>query len=222
MKISSKILATAALVVSSPAVAATDDFQQWTTVSVNAPLGGGFLGSAEIVGRFTDNADRLGQLESRVQIGRRVSKSVVVWLGYVHLVSYAKAGRDGIEEQAVEQVSWTVGRFLGGTLSSRTRFEQKFQRGVSKTAFRVREQVRLSVPLHEKGPNALIWVEPFVSLNDTSAVRSGLDQVRSFAGLDVPLFKGANVEAGYLNQYLNRPSGDRSNHTLSVTLGYRF
>lgn len=216
-------MAACCALVATPATAAIDDFNQWTTVSVSGPLGsGGVLGSAEVVGRFVDDANRLGQVEARVQIGHRFSKSVTLWAGYVHVVTYAETARNGIEEQAVQQLSWNMGRFLGGTLSSRTRFEQRFQRGASKIAFRVREQVRLSVPLHDQGPNAIFWVEPFVSLNDTALVRSGIDQVRAFAGIDVPLFKRANLEAGYLNQYLNRASGNRSNHTLSVTMGYRF
>ena len=202
--------------------AATEDVQSWTTLSLSGKLTDGLMGSAEVVGRFTNNVGRLGQVEARTQIGHPVSKNVTLWLGYVHVVTYAKTGRDGIEDQAVQQISWNMGKLFGGSLSSRTRLEQRFQRGVTDVAVRFREQVKLSIPLKKKGLSAVVWVEPFVSLNRTSAVRPGIDQVRSFAGLGFKLSKHADIEAGYLNQYLNRANGDFSNHTLSVSLGYKF
>ncbi|UVO54238.1 DUF2490 domain-containing protein [Sphingomonas sp. SUN039] len=203
-------------------MAATEDIQGWSTASLTGKIADGVLGSAEVVERFTNDASRLGQLEVRTQIGHPVSKNVTLWLGYVHVVTYARTGRDGIEDQAVQQISWNMGKLLGGSLSSRTRLEQRFQRGVTDVAVRFREQVKLVIPLKKKGLSTVLWVEPFVSLNRTSAARPGIDQVRSFAGLGFKLSKHADLEAGYLNQYLDRANGDFSNHALSVSLGYKF
>ena len=85
----------------------------------------------------------------------------------------------------------------------------------------MREQVKASVPLghHVAG---IVWVEPFFALNQTSSVRSGFDQLRSFAGISVPLSKRVEIEAGYLNQFLPRASGDIHNDTVPVTLYVRF
>ena len=215
----------AALVIASvPTIAdaATQDTQGWGSVTVSGKVADGVLASGELIGRMTDDAGRLGQIELRAHVGHAISKSVTVWIGYVHVVNYAKTGRDGIEEQFMQQLNWNIGKVLGASLSSRTRLEQRFQRGVDDTAWRFREQVKLAVPLARFGPNAVIWVETFVSLNRTSAVRPGIDQVRSFAGLGFKLSKHADLEAGYLNQYLNRPNGDFSNHALSLSLGYKF
>jgi Protein of unknown function (DUF2490) len=217
------LLGAAALVVLAPvtADAAADDLQQWSTISVQGKLADGVIGAAEVVARFTDDVGRLGQLEMRAAVGHPVSKAITLYVGYVHTVTYAKVGRDGMEEGVFQQLNWNMGRVLGGALSSRTRFEQRFQRGVSDVALRVRSQVKLSVPLKDKGPNFVVSVEPFVSLNSTDAVRSGLDQVRSFAGVGFRVSKRAEIDVGYLNQYLNRPSGDRSNHAISVSLGFK-
>jgi hypothetical protein len=181
----------------------------------------GVLASGELIGRLTDEAGRLGQFEIRAHLGHAFGGNITVWIGYVHVVNYARTGRDAIEEQFMQQLNWNMGKVFGGTLSSRSRLEQRLQRGVADTAWRFREQVRWSAPLAKAGPSAIVWVEPFVSLDSTSAVRPGIDQLRSFVGLSFKLSKHADLEGGYLNQYLNRPNGDFSNHALSLSLAYR-
>jgi hypothetical protein len=202
--------------------AATDDLQQWSTLSVQGKLGENILVSGEVVGRFTDDIGRLGQLEIRTAVGTPLSKKVTVWVGFVHVITYAKTGRDGLEETPFAQLNWNMGKFLGGSLSSRTRLEDRFARGASNMALRARSQVKWSKPLKAKGPNAVVWIEPFYSFNRTSAVRPGIDQVRTFAGVNFKLSKHAELDVGYLNQYLNRATGDRSNHALSASLGFKF
>ena len=204
------------------AQAAIDDLQQWSTVSVQGKLADKVNGTAEIVGRFTDDIGRLGQLEMRALIGTPISKKVTVSVGFVHVITYAKTGRDTLEETPFAQLNWNMGKLFGGALSSRTRLEDRFQRGASGMALRARSQVKWSMPLKDKGPNLVLSVEPFYSFNRTSAVRPGIDQVRTFAGVNFKLSKHAEMDVGYLNQYLNRATGDRSNHTLSVSLAYKF
>jgi len=74
----------------------------------------------------------------------------------------------------------------------------------------------------ERHVAGIVWVEPFFALNQTSSVRSGFDQLRSFAGISVPLSKRVEIEAGYLNQFLPRASGDIHNDAVPVTLYVRF
>lgn len=215
-------LAVGAVLAAAPARAAIDDLQAWPGIAISGRIADGLLGTEEITARVTDDVGRLGQLEIRTQLGHPVSKSVTLWVGHVRLITYARAGRDQIEDQAVEQVSWVIGDVFGGTLASRTRLEQRFQRGVGEIAWRAREQLRWVRPLRKDGPRAVLWIEPFVSLNRTRGVPDGLDQLRSFAGVSVPVGKGVDLEAGYLNQYLNRRPRDQSNHVLSTTLNLRF
>ncbi len=218
-KIGAAILLAAAPVA---AQAATEDFQQWSTFLVQGKLADKVIGTAEIVGRLTDDVSRLGQLELRGVIGTPVSKKVTISVGFVHVVTYNKTGRAGIEETPFAQVNWNMGKLFGGSLSSRTRLEDRFARGASNMALRARSQVKWSKPLKANGPSAVLWVEPFYSFNRTSAVRPGIDQVRTFAGLNFKLSKHADMDVGYLNQYLNRATGDRSNHTIAVNLSYKF
>ena len=195
--------------------------QPWPTFNITAPLGKGWSISGEVVGRIDRDGTGPSQLETRLQIGHAITRSVVLWAGYVHVVSYPPLGRAGLEDQAVEQLNWKAGSIAGISFSSRTRLEQRFQRGVGATNWRVREQVKASVPLgrHVAG---IVWVEPFWALNQTSGVRRGFDQLRSFAGISVPLSPHVDIEAGYLNQFLPRASGDIRNDTVPVTLYVRF
>jgi Protein of unknown function (DUF2490) len=204
------------------AQAATDDLQQWSGLSVQAKLADKVNGTAEIVGRFTDDIGRLGQMEIRGLIGTPVSKKVTVSVGFVHVITYAKTGRDTLEETPFAQVNWNMGKLLGGSLSSRTRLGDRFQRGASNMALRARSQVKWSKPLKANGPNAVLSIEPFYSFNRTSSVRPGIDQVRTFAGVNFKLSKHAEMDVGYLNQYLNRATGDRSNHAISVSLAFKY
>lgn len=195
--------------------------QPWPTVYVSAPIGKGWSLSGEVVGRADREHAGPSQLETRLQLGHSIGRDLTLWVGYVHVVSYPPLGRVGLEDQVVEQLNWKAGSIAGITFSSRTRLEQRFQRGANTTNWRVREQVKASLPLghHVSG---IVWVEPFIALNQTSSVRSGLDQLRSFAGISIPLGRRVEIEAGYLNQFLPRASGDIHNDAVPVTLSIRF
>lgn len=206
------------MMIAAPTHAATKDHQLWMSLVATGRISKTVLVSADVVSRYADDAGRLGQLVLRGQIGTPLSRTVTAWVGYARAITYAKSGSNAIEERSFEQVNLALGTIGTARLSSRTRLEQRFQHGVGDTAWRLRQQVRLVVPLRPRGPSAIAWVEPMVSLNTTDGVRSGFDQVRGFAGIGVPLDKQFDVEAGYLHQYVNRAAGDRSNHVLSLSL----
>lgn len=212
------LYATVILSSAAPACAATKDSQLWTSIVVSGRISETVLVSGDVVSRYADDVGRLGQLVLRGQIGTPLSKTVTAWVGYAHAITYARSGPKAIEERSFEQVNWALGTIGTARLSSRTRLEQRFLHGIDAPAWRLREQLRLVVPLRVRGPSAIAWVEPMVSLNATTGVRSGIDQVRGFAGVGFPLDKHFDVEAGYLHQYVNRAAGDRSNHALSVSL----
>ncbi len=82
--------------------------------------------SGELVSRFTDDAQRLGQLEKCALFGFTLFKNVTIWLSYVHVVTYAKTGANGVEDQSMEQVTWDMGKIFGAALFSRSRFALRF------------------------------------------------------------------------------------------------
>ena len=204
------------------APACADPVQPWPTVSVNASLGGKWRGAVEIVGRISDDSTRPSQVEARFQIGRTLGEHVTLWAGYVHVVSYNDGRRAGIEDQAVEQLGWNPGRIGPFDLATRTRIEQRFIVGNDRTAWRLRAQLRAALPIGRSRVSAVLWAEPFVALNRTAATGRTFEQLRAFAGVSVRVSKHADIELGYLNQRLYRPSGNVVNHAIPLVLSMRF
>jgi hypothetical protein len=200
--------------------AQAEDIQPWPSMLVIAPLGDGWQASGELIRRVGRTSAFNPQHEYRAQLGRTIAPGLVLWAGYVHFDTYRATASNVRENQIVEQLNWT-GFAVGALhLSSRTRLEQRFVQGVDRTAWRMREQVRLIDPVLPK-VNALVWVEPFVALNRTEASPTALDQIRIFAGVALPITKRVDVEVGYLHQLLHRTTGNVVNHTVPVSLTVR-
>lgn len=155
-------------------------------------------------------------------MARALSARLTVAVSSGHLVTDNDGRRDGIEDQLVEQLSWTVGTVGPVTLLSRTRLEQRFIVGNDGLAWRLREQLRLVAPIKRSPLSAVLWAEPFIALNRTGATRETFDQLRVFAGVSVRLSRHADVELGYLNQHLHRVSGNVTNDVVPVILNLHF
>ena len=106
----------------------------------------------------------------------------------------------------------------------RTRTEQRWRENASGTSWRARQMLRGVMPLGKPGaPSAIVTSEVFFELADTRwGVRSGLDQVRTFAGVGIPLKPGLSTEIGYLNQTLIGRDRPGPNHIAQITLVARF
>lgn len=211
-----------AIVVSalSPAVKA-DPLQPWPNIVVIVPLSSGWQASGEGIGRVADDA-KTSQLETRIQLGRALSKNVTVWVGWVHFENYNPHAADGHEDQAVEQLSWNLGSIGPVRLVSRTRLEERFVSNFDGTNWRWRQQLRAMLPLSGKvGPTAVLWAEPFISLNRTGAQPHTLDQLRTFAGVTFPVTHHIDLEIGYLNQRIYRPITTIVNSAIPMILTVR-
>ncbi|MFW2829323.1 DUF2490 domain-containing protein [Sphingomonas sp. ID0503] len=211
------------LIAASPTLAATrEDEQLWVNATVMGPVAGDLVYFAEVQPRFDQGVSHLGQLLLRPAIGLRLSPAVTVYQGYAHVALPIEGGRDRNEERSFQQVSWTI----SPTLSSRTRLEQRWLSDGNDTGWRVREMIRAETPLgsDRDGIAALGYAEVFVALNDTDwGARKGFDQLRTFAGLELPLKGKSTIEAGYLNQLVDRPRGDKAvNHVASISLFMRY
>ena len=103
---------------------------------------------------------------------------------------------------------------------SRTRLEQRMIEGREDTGWRLRQFVRLQVPIARKGAvQAVAFTEGFFNLNSTTwGARDGVDQWRTFVGVGLPVGPRMRLEPGYLNQRVFRRGEDRTNHVLSATL----
>lgn len=217
------LLAAAGLCFPATAMAAQEDEQVWLAQFSTIEVGQKVLLFTDVQLRFTDGADRLGQVLLRPAVGYRITPSDTLFLGYAYVRTEPLNGTPTDEHRMFQQA---LVRVVGGpgktTVTSRTRVEQRWLEGRSDMGWRLRQQVRLETPV-AKGLNAIVWAEPFVNFNTTSwGQRAGFDQLRGFAGVGVPIAKGIAIEAGYSGQYVNRFNvPDRMNHIGSLSLTIR-
>ena len=207
-----------------PAAANDEDFNVWTgqVITVDIDEDKDWFVRAEAQERFTNDADRLGQLLLRGLVGYRISKDVSIGGGYAYILTDPVGPVELNEHRFYQELNVRLIRTDGGvTLDSRTRLEQRtFEEGDS-TSWRLRNFVQLRVPISEN--NKLVaYSEPFIELNETQFQRGGLSVWRNFAGISVPLAQGIEVVPGYLNQYVVRNGPDRIDHVANVNLFMNF
>jgi hypothetical protein len=228
MRVAHAVLIAAALLGAAPASAETaSDMRIWLNGTVMGPISGRVIYFVEAQPRFYDGGSRLGQLILRGAAGWEFSKKLSVYQGYARVIDPGVGGRPDLHEDRVfQQVSWTIAKIGRGTLSSRTRLEERWRSDGDGMGIRLRDMIRYVHPLRSdgKGPKALVYAEPFVNLKGSDwGMRRGHDQLRSFVGLEVPVGDSrSTIEAGYLNQRVNMAGGRiGDNHTLSLTLFVR-
>ncbi len=216
------LLATAILAPASAGAQTTEDEQAWVNLTIQGPVAGPIVYFVEAQPRFGDGVSRLDQLILRGAIGAKVTSRLTLYQGYAHVALPIAGGPDRNEERSFQQATWLV-PVRTGELQSRTRLEQRFRSDGNDTGWRVREMLRYELPVKGTSVRPLGSVEAFVHLNDTNwGNESGFDQVRTFLGVEVPLFGKSTAELGYLNQTIDQPGGrTRMNHVASISVFIR-
>ena len=201
-----------------PAISAQDT-QGWTALFANgqldedSPLLLWFDGHA----RFSDDISRLGVSIIRPGIGTKINDRISLWTGYAWVVSRAD-GRSSITEHRIwQQATYRIAQTSFGTLTGRTRLEQRFLETGDDTGWRARQFLRWSTPLSPRW-TATAWNETFIALNDTDfGANASYNQNRFFAGLRWKVTPRASLEGGYLLNHINGTQ-DQTNHNISLSL----
>ncbi|MES2497453.1 MAG: DUF2490 domain-containing protein [Pseudomonadota bacterium] len=199
------------------------DEQAWINLTAMGSIKNDLIYFAEVQPRFGDGVSRFDHILLRPAIGAKLSPTLSLYQGYARVITARDDAPDLREHRSFQQLSWVMAKPWGGEVSSRTRFEQRWRNDGSDTGLRVREMLRLEVPVARNGLAVLGYAEGFVALNDTDwGARGGFDQLRSFIGAEIPLAGKSTVELGYLNQTINQTAGrTRMNHVLSISLFVR-
>ena len=199
------------------------DTQIWNALAVSGPAKEDsrlllwFDGHA----RFRDAGDGLAISIIRPGIGWRVNENIDVWGGYARVTAH-NVGINDIsigEDRIWQQATYKIAPVLGGTLSGRTRVEQRFSELAGDTGHRVRQFFKWSRPINEDF-SFIVWDEVFIGFNDTSwGNLSGYQQNRAFVGVGYSPVNKVRFEAGYLNNNLESAAGGNStNHNISFAL----
>ncbi|WP_428408618.1 DUF2490 domain-containing protein [Hyphococcus sp.] len=219
---SQKIFLAAALALAPVNMAAADDFQLWTAVAANGPVeeDGRFLVWFDGHARFRDDAGDLGVSILRPGVGWRLNRDLSLWAGYARVVSRQENAADVEENRLWQQATYGVGDVLGGSVTGRSRLEQRFIDGGGDTGWRVRQLLRYSRPLTGTPLSAVVSNETFIAFNDTDwGAASGYDQSRNFVGINYKATDHLAVESGYMLNHIRRDNAaDAFNHVVSVSL----
>lgn len=198
-----------------PATARADDGQIWTTVSATGTISGKLRGSLDAIARF--DGDGLYEWVGSAELGYQLDKHVTLWAGYVHKTAYANNSAS-IEQRAREDVTFDdVARIGPVRLGGRVRAEERWRDDRAGTGWRVRPQIKLTLPLRKDGPALVAAVEGFVNLDAGAGQRAGYDRTRVSIGVAVPLTKKLRLDAGYLRQTTRRADA-----VGAATLGLAF
>ncbi len=227
-KIVNRILFLLAILFSEVNSAGTlQDFQTWGNITATGSLGvfdpslKNFKYWLEGQGRFGLNTSAFSQVMLRTGLGYQLNDQTSIWLGYAWVPTdepFAKVAFD--ENRIWQQLLWSD-KFSFGTLTSRSRLEQRFIPTGSQVGWRFRQMFKVSIPMPFAPSFSFVASdEYFANLNKTNyGADDGFDQNRAFAGIGYNFDKNIKTEVGYMNQYIRRANNpDRMDNILSVNL----
>lgn len=214
--------------ISATSVQAEDnDFQAWSALAIAGPIkeDNRLLVWLDAHARFRDDAGDLGVTILRPGVGWRVSDHLNLWLGYARVVSRLNNNSDIDEDRIWQQATYSLGNIAGGSLSGRSRLEQRFRDTGDDTGWRYRQFLRWEgLKSNSVDFTLVVWNELFLNINDADwGQEDGFNQNRLFLGGAWRYPNLGRFELGYLNNAINTPGRDNQyNNNLSATLFINF
>jgi hypothetical protein len=205
---------------------AEDDIQLWITANTAGEMRGPYRVTAELHGRWIDDAQNYQRTVLRLQAGRALTDRLTAWFGFEE--NWPTAGRTATEARIWQQVVFQ--RPAGAwVLMNRARLEERFPDDADRMIPRLRYSLRATRPFRSQSPwGAVLSAEFFFQLRDVSRNQrlhpSGFDRDRLQAGISRRLNHGLTLEPSYTLQHINSPQPlpNRREHILQVQVAHRF
>lgn len=204
--------------------AAEQDAGSWLVTNLTKGLDQRTSVNLEIQYRFLDNSSDFNQRLLRPSLSYRLNDTFTLTAGYAHVLTDPDGGRPFSENRPWQQLGYSIyHNDYGFQLSGRTRLEQRFVETGDDVGWRVRQMLRMELPFRAQGSTkGVLWNETFLGINATDwGQRDGFDQTRTFVGFLTPVTPNVTLEAGYLNQWIQRPGEDLINHIAAGYLNFR-
>ena len=211
------LLAFSILAIVIPGVAHARDGEVWTSVGASGSLGGDWRASIDGTARF--DGDGLYEWVASGAIGYRLDAHATVWAGYVYKTAYANNAASNEQRVREDLTLDDVARIGPVRIGGRLRSEERWREGRTGLGWRVRPQLKLTLPLGKGGPALVASAEGFFNLDRGAGQRSGYDRIRESIGVQVPVAKAIRIDAVYLRQW-TRGTGTIGAATLG--LGFRW
>jgi hypothetical protein len=201
-----------------------EDGRFWLTLSHDYHINDKWRLNLHLQPRWRQEGKEFDQIIYRPGIYYKVAPSLSLGVGYGYILTHLTSGGNTHEQRLWEDVIYQTNLTEEIKFLSRSRLEQRHLEGRPDVAHRLRQTVRFAVPTHIiNGLSAVFYDEYFININDASwGVHKGFDQNRAFVGVNYLFNQHANMDVGYLNQYVNRPNVDVENHVLAVTINTTF
>lgn len=225
LKVSLLLLALMLAASSSTWAGAEEDGGYWFNVHMQGDLPMQNVGwSMDTNPRYRNEGKHLDYLYLRPAVFYKLDSRSSVWLGHDTIIGHP-AGKSAYRETRwYEQFQYQFEPISTVTFSSRTRLEERRRGGFRNTGHRLRQMIKASLPLKMNSKlSVVVYDELFININETDwGARHGIDQNRIFIGGNWKFNRHAYLEAGYLNQFVNKATVNLENHVISATLGFRF
>ena len=221
------IITIALAVAATPSIAQTGDVQHdaqlWALVTAEGTLHGPALYSLEAQPRISLDAGGPYQTLLRGAAGFAFTDWFSLWAGAAWIPSTSWPDNKPLsagEGRFFQQLTLT-GKWLGATVVSRSRFEQRAIAGVDDVSLRGRTMLRVVVPVALDDTIYLaVYDEIFGVFSDArTGPPRGFDQNRAFVGAGWRATASTAFETGYIN----RTTRDlRMDHAWLMWLAFRF
>jgi hypothetical protein len=191
----------------------------WTAVSVqgrvspNSP----WRWAADSLVRTRNGARTKDFMAEWFSVSRYLTRRSSIGVGYAYGATFP-GSRSVSEQRLAQQYTWSAG--ADWRVSFRTVLEERFVSRQDAVPIRMRQQVRATWPLAERGAlRGAASGEMFVRANSTKGAARGFDSSQVFVGVVRKVSERNRVEVGYLNVYSpGATNGKRHSHVLSTTL----
>ena len=216
-----------AQVMATPAWAVDGDTQLWNTQNFNYKIDDRWSTNLEVQERWYGDVSYFAFFIVRPSVTYKWNDWLSFTGGYAHFRVFDGEGDFADEDRIWEQVNI---RLFGGkdqpTLNWRTRLEQRMFEAGGDTVWRLREHLRLMYPIVDR-VQGVAWSEAFWRLNDVvqangRPLEGGIEQWRNFAGLNFEITENFTFEAGYMNVYTWRTSGNTDDHVPWLISTFKF
>lgn len=204
---------------------AQHDTQLWTAAVATGPVRGELALFLYAEARFGEDLSRHSQTLLGAGLGWEPNERFSAYGGYL-LIATRRPGAGALREHRFwQQAGYQLGTVGPFRLSGRTMVEQRSFEGARDIGWRLQQHLRAALPVAGRGRTRLIaYGEILLNLDDTDwGARSGWDQWRAFAGIDLPIGRSQILEMGYFHQRILTAGGpDRTNHVAQIIFLHRF
>ncbi len=184
--------------------------------------------------RSSDDFNYLNTLLIRPGVNYYINKNQTATAGYAFIGSFNRldgAAKNSLTEHRIWQQYLINTPVKSTVISHRFRLEQRFIEQQTRNVFsqRLRYFIRGVLPLAKqksaftKGAFAALQNEVFVNIQNKEDINNAFfDQNRLYLAAGYRLSKKADIEAGYLYQYINGLRSNTNNNIIQLALYTRF